>query len=173
MVLAILLVLSAGSLWAQDVPKVEVFGGGSIVNISDKDLKITPFGWTASVAGNINKMFGIVGEIGGNYRTTGGTKVKTHTFLGGPQFTHRIEKVSVFAQTKAGFLHFSGGGDSDNNFTLGFGGGVDYNVNQRVAIRVFQFDWTPVRASNGSSGHEWIKNVTRGSIGVVFKGEPK
>jgi hypothetical protein len=172
-VVASMLVLSAGSVWAQDVPKFEVFGGGSVLNISDNDFKVTPFGWTASVNGNVNKTFGIVGEIGGNYETVQGEKLKIHNFLAGGQFTHRVAKASVFGQAKAGFMHFAGGGDSDNNFQLGFTGGVDWNASPKVAIRLFQFDWLPTRAQSGTSGHEWVKNVTRGSIGIVFKSASK
>ena len=59
-------------------------------------------------------------------------------------------------------------GSSDNNLQLGFGGGLDWNANPNVAIRVFQIDWAPVREKGGASG-DWIKNVFRGSIGVVWK----
>jgi len=166
---AVVLALSTASLWAQDVPKVEVFGGGSVVNINDNDFKLTPFGWQASVNGNMDKKLGIVGDFGGNYRDG----VKTHSFLGGVQLTHRVEKVSAFAQAKAGGVKFSGGGESDTNFQLGFGGGVDWNVTPKVAVRLFQIDWLPTRASSGTSGHEWVKNVTRLGVGVVFKGEKK
>ena len=174
MVLALMLVLSAGSVWAQDVPKVEVFGGGSVLNINSNDFKVTPFGWDASVNGNVNKTVGIVGEIGGNYETIHGEKLKIHSFLGGAQFSPRVSKASVFAQTKAGFMHFSGGGESDNNFQLGFTGGIDVHAGKKVSIRVFQFDWLPTRAkSDSGSGHEWVKNVTRGSIGIVFRSASK
>lgn len=171
LVLAFTLVLGAGSVWAQDVPKLEVFGGGSVLNIDDgHGFKLTPFGWTGSVAGNVNKAVGIVGEVGGNYRNG----YKLHSFLGGGQFTHRVDKVSVFAQAKAGFLNFRGGLEDDNNFQLGFGGGIDWNLTPKLAFRVFQFDWLPTRAEKvGGTGNEWVKNLTRGSIGIVFKGEPK
>ena len=71
-------------------------------------------------------------------------------------------------------MHFDGGGESDNNFQLGFTGGIDWNAGKKVAIRLFQFDWLPTRAkSDSSGGHEWVKNVTRGSIGIVFKSASK
>jgi hypothetical protein len=163
-VLAIVLVGSTSSLWAQDAPKAEVYGGISMVNISDPDFKLTPFGWAASVNASINKAVGIVADTSGNYRDGG----KFHSILGGVQFTHRVAKVSAFGQLKAGVLHASGGGDSDNNFQLGFGGGVDWNANDKVAIRVIQIDWLPTKNNDGSSS-SWIKNVTRASAGVVFK----
>ena len=170
MVLALMLVLSAGSLWAQDVPKVAGFAGGSILNIDDTGFKLTGYGWTGSVTGNLSKVVGIVGEVGGNYKH--GNKI--HSFLGGAQFNHRVEKVTAFAQTKAGLMHFSDRSGSDNNFQLGFAGGVDWNINDKVAFRVFQVDWLPTRVSKSTgTGHEWVTNITRLSVGVVFKGESK
>lgn len=160
LVLATVLVVSTGSLWAQDAPKAEVYGGFSMVNVSDPGFKITPFGWAASVNASVNKVLGIVADTSGNYRDGG----KFHSVLGGVQLTHRLEKVSAFAQFKGGFLHSSGGGSSDNNFQLGFGGGVDWNANEKVAVRVIQIDWLPVK-----DGSTWVKNVTRASAGVVFK----
>jgi len=162
MVLAFTLVLGAGSVWAQDVPKVEVFGGGSILNVRDNGGELTMKGWTGSVNGNVSDVVGIVGEVGGNYKEG----IKIHNFLGGAQFTHRAEKVSVFAQTKAGFLHSSFGGNGENDFQLSFGGGLDWNATPSVAIRWFQIDWQPVHEGGGSG---WIKNVFRGSIGIVWK----
>ena len=45
-ILALILVLSTGALWAQDAPKVEVFGGGWVLHVNDTNFKQTPFGWT-------------------------------------------------------------------------------------------------------------------------------
>jgi hypothetical protein len=159
---ALMLVLSAGSVWAQDVPKVEVFGGGSIVNIRNNGGELTMKGWTASVNGNLSKVVGIVGEVGGNYKNN----LKLHNFLGGAQFTHRMEKVSVFGQAKAGLVHTSVPANGENDFQLSFGGGLDWNATPNVAIRWFQIDWQPVHEGGGAG---WIKNVVRGSIGVVWK----
>jgi len=163
MVLAVMLVLGAGSVFAQDVPKVEVFGGGAIMNVREGGGELTLKGWTGSVNANVHDVVGVVGEIGGNYKSG----FKVHNFLGGLQFSHRgNEKVAVFAQTKAGFVHSSGSGSSENDFMLGFGGGLDLNVKPNLAVRLFQIDWTPVREGGGSG---WLTNVFRGSIGLTWK----
>jgi hypothetical protein len=163
MVLALVLVCGSGSLWAQDVPKVEGFIGGSVMNIDVDDFKLTPFGWQGSVNGNVHDVVGIVGDFSGNYRKG----FKIHSFLGGVQFTKRAEKTSVFAQIKAGGLRFSDGTESDTNFQMGFGGGVDWNINDKVSFRVIQIDWLPLR--EGGDGGSWIKNITRAGIGIVIK----
>jgi hypothetical protein len=162
MVLAIMLVLGAGSVWAQDVPKVEVFGGGSILNIREGGSELTMKGWTGSVNGNVHPVVGIVGEVGGNYKNG----LKIHNFLGGVQFTRRAEKASVFAQVKGGIVHSSVPGNGENDPQLSFGGGLDWNANPNLAIRLFQIDWQPVHEGGGAG---WIKNIFRGSIGIVWK----
>jgi hypothetical protein len=164
MVLALVLVIGSGSLWAQDVPKVEGFIGGSVMNIDTPGFKLTPFGWQGSVNGNVHEVVGIVGEVSGNYRK--GNKI--HSFLGGVQFTKRAEKTAVFGQIKAGFLNFKDATSSDNNFQMGFGGGVDWLINDKVSFRVIQIDWLPVK--NDGTGGGWTKNITRAGIGIVIKG---
>ena len=161
-VLAIVLVVSTGSLWAQDAPKAEVYGGFSMVNISDSGFKTTPFGWAASANFNVNEMFGIVADTSGNYRDGN----KFHSILGGVQLTHRVAKTSAFFQAKTGFLHTNDTSDN-NHFQVGFGGGADWNVNDKVAIRLIQVDWLPTKETGAATG--WVKNVTRASAGVVFK----
>lgn len=164
MVLALVLVCGSGSLWAQDVPKAEGFIGGSVMNIDDSGFKLTPFGWQGSVNGNVHRVVGIVGDFSGNYRRN----VNIHSFLGGLQFTKRTDKTSVFAQIKAGGVNINFPSSSDTNFQMGFGGGVDWNINDKVAFRIIQIDWLPVK--NDGPGGGWTKNITRAGIGIVIKG---
>jgi opacity protein-like surface antigen len=165
MVLALMLVLGTASVWAQDVPSVEGFIGGSVLNIDTSGFKLTPFGWQGSVNGNVHPVVGIVGDFSGNYRKG----ARFHSFLGGVQFTKRADKTSAFFQAKAGGVRLSGNGiSSDTNLQLGFGGGVDWNINDKVAFRVIQIDWLPVK-----DGSTWIKNITRAGIGIVIKGSAR
>ena len=160
MYLAAMLVLVPASLWAQDVPKAEVFGGFSVLSIKESGDRTTPLGWQAGVAGNLSSMFSIVGDFGGQYKDGG----KIHEFLGGVRATHRVDKAAVFVHALYGGSHFSGGGDSFTDFTMGYGGGVDVNAGDRMAIRVVQFDWLPVRSDG-----EWFNNNIRFGFGIVFK----
>ncbi len=57
---------------------------------------------------------------------------------------------------------------TENDFTMGYGGGVDVKANDKVDIRVVQFDWTPVHSSS-STGSSWTKNVIRFGFGIVLK----
>ena len=51
---------------AQDTPKAEVSAGYQLLGFSDETL---PMGWYVDVAGNLSPLFGIVFEVGGNYKS--------------------------------------------------------------------------------------------------------
>jgi hypothetical protein len=168
-IFAVLLVCSQASLWAQDVPKAELFAGFSVLSVGGEGDRNTAAGWQASVAGNFTDRLGLVGDFGGHYKDGG----RNHQFLFGPRVSARRERVTPFAHALFGGMRFSGGGGSETNFAMGFGGGIDYNVRDRVAIRVVQFDWLPTRFDAGSAGSEWETNIIRFGFGIVFKGSPR
>ena len=158
MMLVVLLILSQASAWAQSG---ELFGGFSVLSVGGGGSRYNPLGWQAAVSGKANETWGVVGDFSGNYKDGG----KTHFFLGGIQGSASRDKVTPFAHAMAGGVRGSGGGSSETNFALGFGGGFDYNTSDRIAIRVVQFDWLPVKEDSG-----WEKNVIRFGFGIVFKG---
>lgn len=117
---------------AQEHPRVEVFGGYSYGNFGPTALggdRTNVNGWNASVAVNVNRWFGLVGDVGGHYGdfrasvalppipctppncsidTTGTNKY--HNFFFGPQYTLRREKLSIFAHTLIGASHLNESG---------------------------------------------------------------
>ncbi len=84
-------------------------------------------------------MFSIVGDFGGQYKD-GGSAME---YLFGPRANHRTDKATVFGHALFGGTHFSDGGG--NHFTMAYGGGVDVNAGDKMAIRVVQFDWMPIK----------------------------
>jgi hypothetical protein len=168
MVLAAVMALVPASLWAQDAPKAEVFGGFSVLTINDSSIsgsRYTPLGFQASVAGNMGR-FGIEGDFGGQYKDGG----SIYQYMGGPRVTHSLEKASVFAHALFGGSRASGGSGSGsiNGFTMAYGGGVDVAAGDNIAIRVVQVDWLPTRFSSGGVS-AWVKNAVRFGFGVVYK----
>jgi hypothetical protein len=73
-----------------------------------------PAGWGASVAGAMNDMIKVVGDVGGHYKDGG----KLHTFQGGVEFAGKNPKVTPFGRVLAGVGVFSGDGDSDSVFVF-------------------------------------------------------
>jgi hypothetical protein len=181
LVVLILLGLSAVA-WAQEAPKVEVFGGYSYLNFDVTNLtagllndRLSAHGWEASASFSVNNWFGVEGDFSGHYRATcegvSGLTCKDLSFMGGPRFTYRKDRYTAFAHGLFGGDNGSGSLDgfslSDTPFALAVGGGVDYDVSPRIAIRVAQFDYFMTRhALNlGASA----QNNFRVSAGVVLK----
>lgn len=177
---------------AQDVPRVELSGGYQFLNFSvEGESESMPVGWYFDVAGNLTPIFGIVFQMGGNYKsidesvTVGGITVtaeadlKVHEFLGGVRLNLRSDSPIVpFAQVLAGAIN--GSADvtasttipgmppisfddeaSGTNFALQVGGGVNFTLSEAVGLRVGA-DY--LRAFEEDAG----ANLFRFAVGVVI-----
>ena len=149
---------------AQTTPRTEISGGYQFVTFSvDEESESLPKGWYFDVAGNVSPMFGIVFQVGGNYKTFeesvtlgGGTftataDLKVHEFLGGVRLSARDNpKLVPYGQVLVGGINGSieltttstipgvpafSEEDSSTNFALVLGGGVNFGVAESVAIR--------------------------------------
>jgi opacity protein-like surface antigen len=123
--------------------KGDVAFGYSLIH--DSELEETfPMGWAFAANGNLNDMFSVVGEIGGNYKTVDvfGTdfSFRVHSFMGGMRFRNDQGKAVPFAQVVLGLARlnasFLGESESSNEFAIQPGGGVDFRVTDRFAVRV-------------------------------------
>jgi opacity protein-like surface antigen len=143
---SICLVCFAFPVLAQDIPKVELFGGYSWAGGNFH-------GWNSSVTGNVTKRFGIVADVSGQYGSEleGSVRVKqdAHSFLFGPRFSFRGKRLNPFLYALLGVTRFHESATvsgrefsaSDSGFSSALGGGLDVKVNERVAIRAFQIDY--------------------------------
>jgi len=140
-----LLFLALSPATAQDVPKVEVFGGYSW---SGGNFH----GWNASVTGNINRRFGIVADFSGHYGSELGfvrVNQHAHSFLFGPRLSFRGKRLTPFVYGVFGATRFAESAvisgqhlsNASSGFSLAVGGGLDVKVNDRIAIRAFQLDY--------------------------------
>ena len=149
---------------AQTTPRTEISGGYQFVTFSvDEESESLPKGWYFDVAGNVSPMFGIVFQVGGNYKTFeesvtlgGGTftataDLKVHEFLGGVRLSARDNpRLVPYGQLLVGGINGSveltttstipgvpafSEEDSSTNFALVLGGGVNFGVAESVAIR--------------------------------------
>ncbi|MBA2503728.1 MAG: porin family protein [Pyrinomonadaceae bacterium] len=168
------------------------------------DDRVSLNGVNASVTGYFTRRFGITGDFSYHQRSDNenieGTNFEARTrvlnFLAGPQVKFRnASRVEPFVRAMAGVTNtrvrfssdFDGSEvgfvpddftDSQTNFALGLGGGLDVRVNDRVSIRAFQVDYNPVFLRNrdidfGSGVSETFEgrrlDNVRFSFGVVFK----
>jgi opacity protein-like surface antigen len=153
----LLVVSSATFVSAQETPRAEIFGGYSYLRFKPADTLIDGFnlnGWNASVAGNVNRWFGVVADFSGHYGTPRrfgvDTDIKTHSFLFGPRFSYRRnEKFTPFAHALFGVTNARGRtpgiSSSQTGFAAAIGGGLDVRASERVAIRVVQADYLLTR----------------------------
>ncbi len=168
LVMILLLLLSVQAV-AQDTPKAEVFGGYSYAGGNFH-------GWNASLTGNVNKWFGLTADFSGHY---GGAidedgfdeRQRAHSYLFGARFSARRKRVMPFAHTLVGAstlkTELTGFGQrflfSDTGFALVLGGGLDIEINDRVAIRAIQLDYLRTNFFNET------QNKGRIAFGVVFR----
>jgi hypothetical protein len=159
LILFSLLFVSTAAWAADESPKAEVFGGFSVLSIGGGE-RSQYYGFQASAAVNLHKNVGILADFGGQY----GDGIHEYDYLFGPQFSIRKNKATVFAHALVGGDTYSDSSYSSTQFAMGFGGGLDVNLNKRIALRVVQFDWLPAHFEDG-----WDNSTIRFGFGLVFK----
>jgi len=162
-----------GSAFGQDVPRAEVFGGYSYLNVDTNGLSSRQNlnGWEAAVSGNFNKWFAVEGDVAGYYKTIGSVSVRDYSYAVGPRFEYRqVPSVTVFGHVLLGGDHLSGsfGGSSASQDSVAavFGGGVEWKIAPRWAVRG-SGDYALTR-HNILGPQSFTQNNFRASVGVVY-----
>jgi len=160
---ALLLASATLGASAQDVPKVEVFAGYSYSHLSGgtglTSANLT--GWNGSITANVNSWIGITADFSGHNGSPSRTSVKRHAFLLGPALTHRSSsQFRPFAHALFGGVRAHRGLTSpgptasplpqlapvsETAFGMVLGGGVDYELNPGLAVRLIQADYLLTR----------------------------
>jgi hypothetical protein len=168
---------------AQDYPTAEIFGGYSYLSIEGDELlgidRQGLHGVGFSFAGNLTKSIGIVGDFSYNKKEFLDfdffeTDLKTFHFLFGPRFSYRGDTVTVFGHALVGGVNVKaevdelGIEDSQTDFALGFGGGVDINLGRTFAIRAIQADYIPTRVDDFDFDKRWAHHY-RVQAGIVIR----
>jgi opacity protein-like surface antigen len=185
--MVLLVFLMAGLAVAQDSPKVELFGGYQFLRASGNDFSKMLNGWRASVAGNLNEYIGVEASFTGTYGdfydidglpdnpdTDVNARINNYTYLFGPRFTVRNDRVTGFAHVLFGGSRLSisaaasdpYSGFSSNDFAWGVGGGLDLNFVEHVAVRPVQIDYIQLRTGEDVAGN---LNTFGYSAGLVIK----
>jgi opacity protein-like surface antigen len=138
---SLLLVVPVPGL-AQEVAKVEVFGGYAYLRADSAEGRVNLHGWTLSVEGNLNRALAVVADFDGTYGDTESDEdISSHSFLFGPKFTARRGRWAPFAHVLFGWVRDAEAGQANWGFGMTMGGGVDYDINRRISIRVAQADY--------------------------------
>jgi hypothetical protein len=150
---------------AQDMPRVQVFGGYSYTRFDSKSLGFTNNthlnGYTFSPAYNLFYGFGVVAELSGQY----GSTLNFRDLAVGPQFLHSRGNSRFFAHALIGdarTLVQVANTEGDTARAVVLGGGMDRDISPRFAIRVFQVDYIHSTLFNET------QNNLRFSTGLVY-----
>lgn len=160
--LLFLLALARTDAAAQDVPRAEVFGGFSYLR-TPISMGFNLVGWQAGPDINFSKNVALAFDFGGQYRSFFGIRVSQYEYAAGPRFKYRRGRTAFFVHGLVGGDAAHAQSNTQGALLFGAGGGVDLNLNDRLAIRVMQFD----------SLHDYTRNfwghALRVGIGLVFK----
>lgn len=146
-VVFVVVVLGSCAALAQNAPAWEFFGGYSYAHV-EQGLAANPnggftagnpdtSGWETSLSYNFTRHWGVKADFSGHY-CCGGESL--HTFLFGPQWSHRTEHTTLFLHGLVGGAH----ADSvavDTGAAWAAGGGFDWHVGHVWSWRVVQTDY--------------------------------
>lgn len=150
----------------------EVFGGYSHVR-DDGGLN----GWTGTFILKMNSWFALAADVDGHYGShregAEVERVREHAFTFGPHVA--LENRSrftpfAFALFGGAFENVKAAGvtETASSFAANFGVGLDMRVNERVSVRLIQYD------SSYTRFHGEGKTAPRFSTGLVFHlGKPR
>ncbi|HWZ32138.1 MAG TPA: outer membrane beta-barrel protein [Bryobacteraceae bacterium] len=178
-VLGVVLV-SGAVVSAQEIstPKYEVGINYSWlhVNSANYDYQRTGNGGSGYVEYNVNRVLGLVADFGGYANTRTGIDEKALTYLFGPRFNWRHSRWSPYAQFLFGGGYAWSGPTSttQNAFVTASGGGLDYNLTKRIALKPIQVEYVmtqfdSAKLGGSTKGFGSHQNDIRYSAGVVFK----
>jgi hypothetical protein len=160
--LSALFLLATVPALAQNDSKLDVFGGYSYLHVSSGSglPGANTNGWEAQATGYLSNYIGVTADFDGHYGNGG----HDYNFLFGPTVSsNRHEKVSGFVHALFGGSHAGANRFSKTAFAWALGGGIDWNVKERLAIRLGQFDYLPTYFASTT------QNNFRYSTGVVFR----
>jgi len=130
-----------------------------------------PLGWYADISGNISGSLGLVGEVGGSYKTVSDEfdedldiKLSVHHLMGGLRLSRRGEGANAYLQVLAGGVRgtvsFLGESDSVTDFAIQPGVGIEFG-GEGTRLRIGA-DYRRI-FSEGESATQW-----RATAGIVF-----
>jgi opacity protein-like surface antigen len=144
-------------------------------------------GWSAEGQYNVDRWFGVVADVGqrpGTFLTgapgiSGMPTGSMYSFLAGPVISYRTKsKVTPFFHVLAGWERTSQGSSTItgpsapvpatattyNDFAVAVGGGVDYKLTRRFAVRLGQLDYYHASLN--------LNKYYQSAYGVLFEGMP-
>ena len=101
-------------------------------------------GGTGQLEFNVNRWFGILGELGGYVVTKGEPVAGTFSYLFGPRLNLGRGKITPFTQVLLGGMVATGEighTGAANHLALTAGGGIDFKISKHISIRPVQAEY--------------------------------
>ena len=178
-------------------PRAELFLGYSYIRgvptLSPGNRMDFLNGGSTSIAFNLNRTLGLVGDFGGynareiqltgagaNPARVADASGTAFTYLAGPRLSFRYSRVTPFVQALFGGVHASQVTLSnctgvlctplptENAFAMTAGGGIDLRIHRHLAIRIVQAEYLMTRFADLTTGNRDTQNDIRLSSGLVF-----
>ncbi|MFZ0213676.1 MAG: hypothetical protein WBE20_09115 [Candidatus Acidiferrales bacterium] len=140
----------------------DAYGGYSYFRLDSSPNVAHLNGYDLAFTDSFFKVFGVTGELGGNYGNINGVGSNLHTVLVGPELRFP-SSISPFGRVMFGGAHISGGGASSTAFATAIGGGVDIHEGRFISFRPVQLDY--IYSHFGGQK----QNNIRYSIGIDFR----
>lgn len=161
----------------QDSEKGSLFGGYQYMSVGTQHFQRQSMnGWDVDVAGNLHKI-AIVGDFSGvyhgNFLGFNGLTAHIYNFLFGPRVYIPLGKAEPFLEAQFGLarvgLSRNGVSNTNSNFGLAVGGGLDLNIKQHFGIRAFKLDYILDRTPLNFLGITNNTNNLRLATGVKYR----
>jgi outer membrane protein OmpA-like peptidoglycan-associated protein len=133
-------------------------------------------GASGSFAYNLNRSLGLVGDLGFYYAGDyGGANIssKVASYMFGPRVSWRSDsRVTPYLQLLLGGIHtgtFLGTPPSHNGFSAAGGGGLDWTLSRRLALRLPQLEYMFTTVNTHQATFPAHQRDLRASAGLVFR----
>jgi len=147
-------------------PSSDLFGGYSYTHAGEANLH----GWGLSGSYRLRGALSLVGDLTGHYGSFAGADLSQLAFMAGARWTWRAGRLHPFAEGLLGGARTSASlevpgasvNDADTDWGLALGGGADYSLNGRWAVRAL----VHLRLLSGEGA---LDTDPRLSIGAVYR----
>jgi len=161
-----------------DAPRFDITTGYHLINANAPPAECGCFTANGGYVGaqyNLSSRLGFVGEVGTVHASkisSLGQNLALTTFLAGPRITVSGRRMSPFGEFMLGGAHAgdsyfpngSSGGSSASTFAYSAGGGLDFNLNSRYSVRLFDASFLHTSFPNGANGTQRQMQINAGIV---------
>ncbi|MCU1338600.1 MAG: hypothetical protein JWO19_4181 [Bryobacterales bacterium] len=158
-------------------PVVEVGANYSFVRFNSAQglREFTQNGGSGYVEYNLNRVVGLVADLGGY--NNGTNEFKTFSYLFGPRFNMRRSRLNPYVQFLFGGTYAWANSTAtgpivpttQNGFAAAAGGGLDIALTRHIAVKPIQLEYLMSQLPQLGNNTNSIQNNLRYSAGVVLR----